>query len=95
MARCTDHAAYGDERAFENWRAARNKALRELDLGFARAVWPEASGDEVRIMALHKARYECVDIEAELRHQSRAWLQERGHGRFKLLPWPDDGSLPG
>ncbi len=63
---------YGDERAFENWKAARNKAFRELDMGWARAALPKATNDEVRLMALHKARYECKDIEPHYRHESRA-----------------------
>lgn len=90
----TDYSAYGDERAFENWKRARNKAFRELDMGFARAAFPNASSDEVLLMAMHKARYECLDMEDALRHESRAWLEERGYERFKGQPWPTDGSLP-
>jgi hypothetical protein len=85
---------YGDERAFENWKLARNKALRELDMDFARAAMPGARNDEVRLMAMHKARYECTEIEAHYRHESRAWLAARGLSRQTGEPLLPEGDLP-
>jgi hypothetical protein len=79
---------------FEQWKAERNRVLRELDMEAARDMLPFASGDDVRLAAMHKARYDCKDIEPELRHASRAWLHERGMGDMhgaSLLP---EGELP-
>jgi hypothetical protein len=75
------------------WRANRNRMLRELDVKSAKGAMPGASSDEVVLIALHKARYECTDIEADLRHASGTWLRQHGfecmHG--PLLP---EGELP-
>jgi hypothetical protein len=78
----------------DQWHEQRNAALRTLDMGYARALLPHASSDEVRLMALHKARYECKDIEAELRHASGAWLRERAMGRLSGTPLLPVGELP-
>jgi len=67
----------------------RNRALTELDTEWARTVMPYASSDYVRLVALHKARYECVDIETRLRLASGDWLRCRGFKRIggkELLP---------
>lgn len=82
-----------EQAAIKRFREARNQALREMNLDYARAVLPRASSEEVLIIALHKARYECLDIEPELRHASGQWLRERGYGRMRgpLLP---EGELP-
>lgn len=73
----------------------RDEALRTLDMDYARRVLPQASSDEVRLLAMHKARYECKTIGPEYRHASGAWLRERGFGRGipgePLLP---EGELP-
>jgi hypothetical protein len=69
-------------------------ALIELDMNYAREILPDASNDEVLLCSLHKDRYEHVNIPPELRHASRAWLQERGFHRYKQLPWPAEGELP-
>lgn len=85
----------GDERSLENWRKGRNKAFREMDMTFARHMLRgRLTTDAVLIMALHKARYECTDLEPEYRHESARWLRERGYGRQTggaLLP---EGELP-
>lgn len=86
----------------EEWRARRNRALRELDIEWARSQTAEhcaATGrpmptDRVLLVGLHKARYECTDIEDALRHDSRAWLERRGYGRSTGLPFSHDGTLP-
>lgn len=62
---------------FDKWKAARNQALRTLDLEYARAQMPYLSG-AVILMGLHKARLHCKEIESELRRESQAWLSERG-----------------
>lgn len=64
----------------EQWRNERNEALRTLDMDYARRIMPHASGDDVREIAMHKARYACPDIEDDLRHASAAWLRARGYG---------------
>ena len=79
----------------EQWRKERNRALLALDLKWARERFPEESSDEVLLTAMHKARYECIDLPAVARQESRAWLEVRGFSRTKGLPFPSDGSLPG
>ena len=69
-------------------------ALIELDMEYARETIPEASSDEVRLVAMHKARYEHTDVPAEYRHASRAWLEKFGFNRHKQQPWPPVGELP-
>jgi hypothetical protein len=74
--------------------AERNKALENLDMEYARRMIPMATSDDVRLMAMHKARYECTDIAAEFRHQSGEWLRNNGCSRMTgdaLLP---EGELP-
>jgi len=67
-----------DSKAFVN---RRNQALSILDMDYARKMMPSAT-DEVRLIAMHKARYECVGIDATLRKASEAWLKERNYKRF-------------
>lgn len=75
------------------FRRERNAALRTLDLAWARKWCP--GGDEAMLLAgLHKARYNCVDIERALRIESAEWLRARGlHdlGGMEILP---PGQLP-
>lgn len=78
----------------ERFLAARNKALSELDIGWARKNTTRTATDEVLLISLHKARYSCTAIAKELRHSSAQWLRERGyHGAMgdPLLP---EGELP-
>lgn len=79
---------------FLAWREERNRALRALDIGYARRLMPTATGDDVRLMAMHKARYECTDLEPELRHASADWLRERGFSRMSGDPILPEGQLP-
>lgn len=72
---------------------ARNKALIAMDIDYFMRACPGAPRYQVEVAA-HKARYECVQIPAEFRHASGAWLRERGYGRMtgeELLP---EGQLP-
>jgi hypothetical protein len=78
----------------EDFVRERNRALTELDMDYARRTLPQASCDEVLLMSLHKARYECSAIAAELRHASRAWLWDRGLKRFDMSPLLPEGELP-
>lgn len=79
---------------FEVMRAARNEILRTLDVSAARGWGMFASSDEVVMCALHKARYDCVDIERELRHASGAWLRERGYSAMGGRALEPEGELP-
>ena len=78
---------------FEEWRAVRNKAFATLDMDYARRVMPAATDDSVRLMALHKARYDCADLAPELRHASGHWLRERGLGST-MGPLLREGEIP-
>jgi hypothetical protein len=73
------------------WIDARDAALRALDVNWAidRGCSPEAAE-----AAMHKARYECLAIEPELRHASREWLETHGSTRMRGAPWPPIGELP-
>ncbi|MBT9467114.1 hypothetical protein [Hydrogenophaga sp.] len=77
--------------------AERNDALRRLDVEWAREQIPAShapSSNFALLVGLHKARVECTDIEAPLRHASREWLVARGFSRRGGLPWPPAGELP-
>lgn len=76
---------------FHVWIEERDRMLRDLDVDSPQCA---AVAPEVRLMALHKARYECTNMEPELRHASRHWLQERGLRRLFNLEFSDDNSLP-
>ena len=71
-----------------------DRALEILDMGYAREMMPMVSSDEVRLVAMHKARYERTSISPELRQESRAWLEKFGFQRYRQLPWPPEGELP-
>jgi hypothetical protein len=79
---------------FQAWKEARNEALRTLDLDYARNQMGRPASDEMLLLSLHKARYECTGIEPEYRHESARWLRERGYGRLTGTPLLDDGELP-
>jgi hypothetical protein len=72
----------------------RNAALSALDMEYARRIMPDASSDYVRLISMHKARYECTSLPASLRHSSGMWLRQRGLKRMTgdaVLP---EGVLP-
>jgi hypothetical protein len=72
---------------------ARNRALTELDELYVAKTIPKAPA-AMRLLILHKSRYECTVIAPELRHASRKWLAEHGYKRMtgtELLP---EGELP-
>lgn len=68
----------------------RDQALTHMDLQWVRDSTTSLNGkpDEVVLMTIHKARYEAVGVSAELRHESREWLQARGLRRLagEFLP---------
>ena len=80
----------------DDFLSERNKALVNLDLDYARTRLPglEKKDDGFVLMVLHKARYECTAIPAELRHDSRAWLDIRGLRRMSGDPLLPEGELP-
>jgi hypothetical protein len=74
--------------------AERDAALANLDMDFARRLMPEASDDLVRLITMHKARYEVVNLPSKLRHESAQWLRDRGLSRFDGTPVLPEGELP-
>jgi len=83
--------SFFDDEELRDFIQARNEAFRKLDIRWAMNMGcPEHSA----LGALHKARYECVEIEPALRHESRRWLEEHGFSRRAGLPWPPEGELP-
>ena len=78
----------------ESWKAERNRALSDLDMDWARFKMPNASNDEVRLSAMHKARVDCTEIDRELRLASVEWLRERGLRRMGGFGLPPRGELP-
>jgi len=73
--------------------ARRNRALADLDLDYAKKA-TGSDNEEVLLVALHKARYECVQLEDDLRNFSALWLRQHGYKRADgsdLLP---SGELP-
>lgn len=72
----------------------RDAALTALDMDYARRLMPDASSDEVRLAAMHKARYETTTMARELHHASGAWLRAHGYERYGGLPLLPEGELP-
>lgn len=80
--------------AIEQWRRGRNRILIDLDVVAAAKQMPGVSSLEVVLLALHKARYVCTDIPANLRHASAAYLRERGSTDLYGQPILPEGQLP-
>ena len=80
--------------SFDEMKSERNRALETLDMDYARKIMPHAWCDEVRLIALHKARYECTEIADGLRRESERWLKHQGYRRIDRMEFPTDGSLP-
>lgn len=62
----------------ERWRQRRNLALAELDLEWARVATRGHLTDVGLLAALHRARFDCIDMPEALRLESAAWLQAQG-----------------
>jgi len=94
--RSASKAGGGDKvQPVEDFVRERNAALTALDMDYARAHAPFPMSDEVLLLGMHKARYECTGIAPEARRASRTWLEARGSRRIGNLPWPDGDELPG
>jgi hypothetical protein len=76
------------------WCAARNAALRTLDLAWARANAPRVASDAALLVSMHKTRYNVTEIEDALRLESGEWLRERGMRSLHGLPLLPPGQLP-
>ena len=77
----------------EEYVRQRDAALSTLDMEWAAQMMPYAA-PEVRLMAMHKARYEAVDIAPELRKESAEWLQAAGCARLDGSPMLPASELP-
>ena len=71
----------------------RDIALTALDETFVARTLPDCP-PSMRLEILHKARYECLNIDPVLRHESRHWLAEHGKGRMTGTPLLPKGELP-
>src|SRR4029078_12182025 len=82
-----------DMQNLESWLAERDAALTALDMDYARSMARPNTPDDILLIGMHKARYECRSIARELRLISAEWLRERGFqgGYGPLLPV---GELP-
>jgi hypothetical protein len=82
----------------ETYLRERHEALRTLDMAWARrqakAMGARNINDDELLAGMHKARYEVVDMPRELRHESAAWLRERGLGAMGGRPLLPEGKLP-
>jgi hypothetical protein len=72
----------------------RFRALVQLDLEWARKAMPGETGDEVRLVAMHRARYENDKVPPDFRIESGRWLRERGLLRSNLHPVLEGDKLP-
>lgn len=59
---------------------ARDKALRSMD--WAKNWMPGAACDEIRLIAMHKARIEVTSMPEGLKIESKKWLTDRGYKLF-------------
>jgi hypothetical protein len=80
-----------DALKFNEWKKERNRVMREVDIN---APEFQRLNPITAKAAIHKARYECTEIEPELRHESRKWLQENGLKRLFGLDFESDERLP-
>lgn len=86
---CTDGVVDEMQKFIEK----RNAALTSLDESYVADTMPRAPAS-MRLLILHKSRYECTGIARELRHASRHWLAERGYSRMTGTPLLPEGELP-
>ena len=80
------------EEEFQELKRERNHALATLDMKWGRENillnGGRAYDEHFVLLTLHKARYECADIAAELRKESRLWLEQHGWHRKDNMPFP-------
>lgn len=77
----------------ESFIEKRNKVLTNLDIQGAREIGVGGC-DQVVIIAMHKARYECTQITPELRHASGEWLRANKYRRANGQKLLNEGELP-
>jgi len=82
-----------DDSALRAFITERNLALIGLDESYVAKTVPKAPA-EMRLLILHKSRYECTAMPDNLRNESRAWLAERGYQRMTGTPLLPEGELP-
>lgn len=78
----------------KEWRKKRIEALASLDMDWARKMFPCATNDLVLLIAMHKARAECIDLAPALRTASVEWLRGRGWERLGGGELPTARELP-
>lgn len=71
-----------------------NAALESLDMDYARRMMAGHFTDDVRLIGMHKARYESIGCSRESRHASGFWLRARGYSRICGGPILPEGMLP-
>jgi hypothetical protein len=81
------------DRAHAKLQPDRLRALRALDMDWARRMFPGAPDEDI-LIALHKARYHCTDLPRVDRHQSAQWLRERFLPDALGEPVLPEGQLP-
>jgi len=72
----------------------RDRALSALDMLWARRMMPQASGDDVRLLAMHKARIHSLGVSGALRRESMRWLAAGKHTDLMGNPVDGEGPLP-
>ena len=70
------------QQEFNKFITERDKALRSLDMDYARKMMPGATTDEIRLIAMHKARIEVTGLPEGLKIESKRWLTARGYTLF-------------
>ena len=82
------------DESLKDFLSARNKALIEMDFNYLRSRVTKPMTDEMCELVMHKSRYDCTAIPAELRHASGNWLREKGYNRMTGTPLLPEGELP-
>lgn len=82
-----------DDSSLRTFITERNLALIGLDEDYVARVQPSAPAG-MRLLILHKARYECTAMPGNLREESRAWLEEHGYRRMTGDPLLPKGEYP-
>jgi hypothetical protein len=82
----------------EQWFARRDDILRRLawkeywvflkENNPEQTIPPYEDRKDIALIGMHKLRYELSSMGRALRQESRAWLEVRGYGRYRGLPWP-------
>jgi len=66
----------------DKFKAERDAGLKALDMNYATKMMPGATVDEVRLIAMHKARIEVTSMPEALKSESKQWLISRGYTLF-------------